>query len=611
MLSQYDPIKVDFILREESAPPPFPPATDRAAWNAIKDAVGAEQVNAIIAAAEIAAREPIPELPATLFLEFFRSGSRQEYETPWFHRRDMMAELAIAECLENQGRFLDPLLNVAWAICEESSWEFPAHHHDLPDVERPTIGLFAALTGTQLAELVLLIGEHMHPLLEKRIRHEVDQRILTPFLTRHDFWWLHHTPGNTTCNWTAVCSGNVIATAIYLECDRARLAEVIARGARSLDDYLETFDSEGGSTEGPGYWGFGFGNYVLAGHLVHQRTNGRIDFFADDLVRKIALFPLRTMLSPNTFVNFSDCDPDITLPVPLLVFLAQHYRVDGLMQLANMQRQRPPHHHNSALSWMLRDLVWRPDPALDQPAIPAQHDWYPDMQWMIARFNPADPDALVLAVKGGHNNEMHNQNDVGNIIVHHHRTSPVADIGRGRYTRAYFAAGRYEFFMNTSLGHSLPVPNGCAQLPGETYAAYVLEHRADDTGDLLRLDLKAAYPPEADLAALVRTVTLHRDSGHGWVELVDEVTFESGAGTFESVLTTFGSAEIGSDTVQINVDGVLLEIDYDPSVVAARVEVMNDVDLAAGPRDVTRVIFALPVLAKMAQVRLCIKALTG
>ena len=158
MLSQYHPVIVDLILREETAPPPFPPARDRAAWNAIRAALGAERCQAMIAAAEAAAAQPVPPLPAALFLEFFRSGDRQTYETPWFQRREMLADLALAECLEDQGRFLDPLLTVAWAICEESSWEFPAHHADLPDVEKPEIGLFAALTATQLAESRPAVG---------------------------------------------------------------------------------------------------------------------------------------------------------------------------------------------------------------------------------------------------------------------------------------------------------------------------------------------------------------------------------------------------------------------------------------------------------------------
>ena len=39
-------------------------------------------------------------------------------------------------------------------------------------------------------------------------------------------------------------------------------------------------------------------------------------------------------------------------------------------------------------------------------------------------------------------------------------------------------------------------------------------------------------------------------------------------------------------------------------MVAARVEVVKDVDLATGPQDVTRVIFALAAPAQAAQVRL-------
>lgn len=607
MLSQYDPINVDLILRAESAPPVFPPAIDRAAWDAIKAAIGPDTYARMIRDAETAAATPIPALPATLFLEFFRSGDRRMYENPWFERRALLADLALAECLEYEGRFLDPLLNIAWAICEESSWELPAHHRDLPDVTYPTIGLFSALTGTQLAELVVLLGPELHPMLEQRIRHEVDVRILTPFLARHDFWWLHPQPNRKLNNWTGVCVGNVIATAIYLEPDPSRLAEVIARGARSFDDYLATFDSEGGSTEGPGYWGFGFGNYVLAAHLVHQRTNGRVDFFADELIRNIAQFPLRTMLSPDVFVNFSDCDAEISLSVALLSFLAQHYQLDDLMRLANMQAKNALDRGNSALSWGLRDLVWRPDPALDERAIPAKHDWYPDMQWMIARYDPADPAALMLAVKGGHNDEMHNQNDVGNLIVHVNQTSVIADIGRGRYTRQYFTEElRYGFFVNASTGHSLPVPNGCAQLPGEAYAAQVLDHQAGDLRDRLVLQLKDAYPPDADLASLTRSVTLHRAAPRGWIELIDEVTFASDPGTFESVLTTFGSVEIGVDVVRIVDQGTVLMVAYDPDVVVAQTELVADVDLATGPRDVIRVIFAPADPVQSVTVRLVI-----
>ena len=78
---------------------------------------------------------------------------------------------------------------------------------------------------------------------------------------------MYNTRDRNTNNWNAVCNGNIVSAAILLEDDNARLAEIIARAARSLDDYLETFDADGGSTEGPGYWSYGYGNYVLMAQL--------------------------------------------------------------------------------------------------------------------------------------------------------------------------------------------------------------------------------------------------------------------------------------------------------------------------------------------------------
>jgi hypothetical protein len=563
MLSKYNPVIVDYILNQESAPPPFPPASNREAWNAVRERIGQERYDELIAGAEAASRAAIPPLTAVHFLEFFRSGDRAGYEALWFSRRTMLEELTLAECLEFQGRFLDPLLSMAWAICEESSWEFPAHHYDLPDVERPVIGLFSAITATQLAEVVLLLGEQIHPLLEKRIRFEADQRIITPFLTRHDFWWLHPCPGRDLNNWTAVCVGNVIATAIYLERNTSRLAEVIARGASSLDDYLATFDSEGGSTEGPAYWDFGFGNFVLAAHLVHQRSNGIIDFFAEPIVGKIAQFPLRTSLSPRYFVNFSDCDATAMLSVPLLAFLGQQLEMEDLIRLGNRQSQYGSRRNNSALSWALRDLFWYPETTLGDNLIPANEDWFPDIMWMLARYEPQNPDALVLAAKGGHNDEMHNQNDVGNFIVHVNQTSVIADVGRGRYTRIYFAdATRYDHFVNSSMGHSVPVVNGQLQLTGRSAEAKLLKHRSDEKISQMVLEMKDAYPSEAKLMSLKRQIALHRQAPRGWVELIHDVEFD-GEGTFESPLTTFGTAQIEPNCVHITDGTGALDVQFD------------------------------------------------
>jgi hypothetical protein len=245
---------------------------------------------------------------------------------------------------------------------------------------------------------------------------------------------------------------------------------------------------------------------------------------------------------------------------------------------------------------------------------------------MFARVDPADPDALVLAAKGGHNGEMHNQNDVGHFIVQLNGEQIIADIGRGRFTRAYFGEKRYEDFSCQSFGHACPVPNGQMQGPhtapvrygdsswgefreemrGSNYHATLLEHHADETLDLMKIEMKNAYLPEADLDSLVRTVALHRDTGQPWVEVVDEVAFASKPGTYESVLTTFGEVQINGGEVFIQGEKGALRVTYDTATVQARLDVVADVPLTSGVQDVRRVIFEFPQPQLSGTVRLMI-----
>jgi hypothetical protein len=225
---------------------------------------------------------------------------------------------------------------------------------------------------------------------------------------------------------------------------------------------------------------------------------------------------------------------------------------------------------------------------------------------MIVRCNPSDPDALVLAVKGGHNAEMHNHNDVGAMIVHWQRESLIIDPGPGRYTHAYFSERRFEHPAAASVGHSVPVPKGRQQQPGAEHRAKVVEHLASAEADRLVLELREAYPRDAGLLTLQRSVTLHRTAPHAWVELVDQVTFAAEDGMLATVLVTFAGVEIKSSRVTLRGDRGQLLIDFDPTYVNARVEVLPQVDLMSGPTDLHRVVFSLHAPVRTGSVRLAI-----
>lgn len=603
MLSRYNPIIIDQVLRQVEPEPIFPPITNRGAWETAARTLDPRELETLIHDAEQDSQRPIPTATATDWLEFQRTGQREGHQELRRDRMQMLHNLAFAECFENRGRFLDGILNVAWAICEESSWVMPAHYAPLPDVDYPYIDLGAASIAFDLAELDVILGSVLDSVLRRRIRREIEQRIITPYLTRHDFWWLHNSLDRTMNNWTAVCNCGIAAAAIHLlNDDPARQAEVLARATRSMDDYLATFDADGGSSEGPGYWDYGFSSFTMLAHLVEARTQGQIDFFAEEAIREIAQFPLKTMLAPGVSVNFSDSDPYLSFTRSHLAFLAQRLKLPQLATLATMQPQAG---RQGDIVWGLRNLFWQVPATAPTRFVPNRHDWFSEMMWMIARNDPKDPTELVLAAKGGHNDEMHNQNDVGNFIVFVQGEAIIPDIGRGRYTKDYFdPEKRYDHLVNASLGHSVPMPNGQLQGTGATFTAQLLQHQTTDSKDQLIIEMKDAYPPEAGLASLKRNLTLHRNEDLPWVELVDSFSFADAPGTFDSALTTFGHVEVGEEGMVIQGDRAKLRVTFEPEKVRVRVDTYNEVDLAHGPRDVHRIVFTWREPAQQGELRL-------
>jgi hypothetical protein len=578
---------VRLVLETAPAFAPFPRrgTTEIAA---LRDKAGEAEIAALLARAEADMADPIPALPAELYFDFQRTGRREGYEDAQRQRRNMLYRLTLAEWLDGKGRFTDAIENIAWARLEETNWAWPAHARTLDMPDRPTLDLAAAMTALDLAETAYLAGQDFSPSLLARIRSEVDRRAIRPFLERNDIWWLHTTPEKQVNNWTAVCVAGVVGAACYLETDLDRLAEIIARGLHSLADYLETFDSQGGSSEGPDYWSYGFGNYVVLAHLLHARTGGAIDLLAGELIRDIAQFPLRTVMAPGVWVSFSDSDSNASFHPGLLTHLSERLELPELTALG-MRNDFVVDHFNQ-FAWPLRQFAW-PLPETNTEFGGSRHDWYQDMAWMISRLDPAEPGSLRLAVKGGHNDEMHNQNDVGSLIVVSNGKVVLTDPGRGRYSKAYFGPDRYSNIFASSRGHSVPFINGHEQVEGADRAASVLRHTHDGSQDVLELDMAAAYPEDAGLKTLQRSVTLER-AGAGRVLVEDHFTFAAGDGQFQSVLVTPLAVTTESDAVVIGDAKGGVRVAFDGGALDVSLDQHKQAEKQYQPAvDLTRVVF--------------------
>ncbi|MEO8683641.1 MAG: heparinase II/III family protein [Devosia sp.] len=558
--------------------------------DAIRAQVGQQAIDALLARARTDATAPVPALPAELYFEYQRTGRREGYEDAQRQRRNMLYRLTLAEWLEQRGEFVAAIENLVWARLEETNWAWPAHARTLDFPDRPTVDLAAAMTGLDLAETDYLVGEKLSPSLRARLRSETNRRTIAPFLERNDHWWLHPTPARQVGNWTAVCVAGVVGAACYFETDLDRLAEIIARGLHSLADYLETFDSQGGSSEGPDYWSYGFGNYVVLAHLLHARTGGQIDLLADPMVREVAQFPVRTVLTQGLWASFSDSDSNASFYPGLLTHLAERLDLPALTELG-MRNNFEVDHFNQ-FAWPLRQFAW-PLPERNVAFGGTPHDWFGDMAWMISRLDPADPKSLRLAIKGGHNDEMHNQNDVGSLIVVSQGKIVLTDPGRGRYSKAYFGPDRYDNIMTSSRGHSVPVVNGYEQAAGADHAATVLSQSHEADGDTMAIDMAAAYPAAAGLTELRRTIAFDRQAPGGRIRLSDSFAFGNGGGDFQSVLVTPLGVDVGSGEVRIgDTEGGVL-VAFDPSQVDVSTEHHAGVEKQYAPSvDLTRVLFA-------------------
>nr|WP_248306336.1 heparinase II/III family protein [Devosia oryzisoli] len=590
----------------EAAPDfaPFPKAG--AGFDHIRAALGSEPLAALTTAAKADIGQPIPALPAELYLDFLRTGRREGYEDAQRERRNMLYRLSLAEWLGGDNEFAAAAENILWARLEETNWAWPAHARTLDMPDRPTVDLAAAMTGLDLAEIDYLLGDRLSPQVRAWIRSEVDRRTITPFLSRNDHWWLHTTPQKQVNNWTAVCVAGVVGAACYLETNLDRLAEIITRGLHSLADYLETFDSQGGSSEGPDYWSYGFGNYVVLAQLLSERTGGALDLFEDPMMREIAQFPVRTVMTTGIWASFSDSDSNPQFHPGLLSHLASRLDLPMLTQLGT---------HNdfsvdifNQFVWPLRQYAW-PLPKETTVYGGVAHDWFEDMGWMLSRLDAADPTSLRLAVKAGHNDEMHNQNDVGSLIVVSGGTVVLTDPGRGRYSKAYFSPQRYDNLMASSRGHSVPVVNGQEQAEGRDRAATVVEHVHGENADRLVFDFADAYPDDAGLQSLRRSVTFDRRAAGGAIEVHDDFALSHG-GSFQSVLVTPLDASLAPGEVRIGKEGAGVAVRFDTDALQASTEIHRGVEKQYAPAvDLTRVLFTPKSAAASGSVKLRITPL--
>lgn len=503
---------------------PFPKRTDRARWTGI-----AREKREQLLAWGNEALAGYPMLTATRFLAFSRTGNRQVYEQPYFARRSLLMGAALAECAADDGRYLDAVIDGIWCICEESAWVLSAHNgsdhpgappmaaRPLPDVTNPYVDLFAAQTAATLADVLYLLQDRLDavsPLIARRARREIDLRVVTPFLTHDDFWWMGMIRRDVN-NWTPWIVSNVIDVLLLLERDAHRRSEGIARGMRMLDSYPAVLPPDGGCDEGAGYFNMAGAALADALQSVYAATGGRVSFYHEPLIRRIAAFPLHAHIDGPYFINFADCDAMPRMDGERLLHLGRRTDNPALAALGAQALARRNDVRPLDTPQMNRVLFTLFAAAPEQPALTQSPSYLalPDLQVFSWRHG-----GMYLAAKGGHNGESHNHNDVGTFLLYTDGQPRVIDLGNCVYTAKTFGPERYTLMNTRSRNHNVPLIGAMEQAAGREHAATGVT--SDRHG--LRLDIAAAYPKEAGVCRLCRTFAI---DGNG-MTLTDDIELD-------------------------------------------------------------------------------------
>jgi hypothetical protein len=554
-----DDIRNSLIAREEWHP--FPTRDEREGWEGLDE----ETRQGLIANGEAYLGHEWTVFRATQFMEMARTGLRSLYGSLRQPHRNALTALVLAECVEGKGRFLDDIVDGIWALCEESWWGKPWHLSrqkvgaNLSNIDDPHIDLFVAETASLLSWTCYLLEPQINDwsaMIMPRVDHEMQERMLTPLLEREDYHWMGFKGRagrglHRVNNWNPWIISNWVTSVLLMERDPERRVAGLHKTMRALDNFIDPYPKDGGCDEGPGYWGRAGASMFECLESYYGATNQKVDVYGDQLIKNIGTFITKVQVFENWFVNFADASALVN-PSPFLVHQYGKRIGDKDLMSAGAYyalRGRDRDGNGGSIARQLPALFHGSEVEATEPRQPLPgYAWLPEIQVMTARDKAGSGDGLYVAMKGGHNSESHNHNDVGHFIVYTDGEPVIIDAGVEAYTGKTFSSERYDIWTMQSAYHSLPTINGVMQDPGIEFAAKDASSENDTEKASIALDIADAYPPEANLKTWRRNLTLTRGQE---IHVVDQYELTEAANTIQLSLLTPCTVEVSEGKITL------------------------------------------------------------
>ena len=450
----------------------------------------------------------IPVLKFSIEMEYFKNGKRAGFERLYFLRRRQMTVYAILSLIypENEEYFIN-LCNVVAAICDEYSWQVPAHRPNENRNKNDGHSLFAAETALYLAEIKSIFADRFDPCLTMRIKDAIERKILTSYegrITGVEYKEIKN-------NWAPVCAGSIGLAFMYEAPERYE--KIRPRIEKCMENYLSGISEDGGTPEGADYWRYGFGFYTLYYETLKRAYSEKYAAgLYKEKAKKLAEFYSAILLDENNAVSFSDAGADAECSVWLAYFLNREY---GIL----LPPEKKLGINTEQFSTTIRAFLYY-TPTCKWDGLPCGEKYFDKLGWYIKRGK-----SYSFAAKGGANDieDNHNHNDIGSFIVTSGGKQVLCDLGSPQYNASNFGKTRYKVINNSSLGHSVPIINGEEQLVGNDVFGEI------SVSDKIYVDLKNAYS--------VKTEKLERSFALAENELTMTDEFDFGLDIVERLVT--------------------------------------------------------------------------
>lgn len=510
---------------------------------------------------------------ATDYIEYERTGNRSVMEARFETNNRAIADLLMAELAEGKGRFIDQLINGVFHGCEMTSWSLSAHVQNqktkraLPTYSDPVFDLMDGEVGGLLSCVYYFLKEEFNkvdPEITRRLRHELQVKVLDPYLKNNSFGWMaRNKKGSPQNNWNPWCNSNALLAFMLLEDNKETLTDAVYESMRSVDQYLNFIKGDGACDEGPSYWVDAAGRLLDYLQMLSAITHGRVDVFDNMLIKDMGEYICRSYVGNGWVINFADA-PAKGDGGPYLAYrYGEAVNSELLMHYAgsirgNLSAPTPSTSMYRVLKALeVKDRLAR----VSSEIITSPFTWYPETELCYL----ANGNGLFLATKGGFNNESHNHNDVGSFNLYIDKNPIIIDVGVGTYTRQTFSDERYSIWMMQSNYHNLPMINGIPEKEGAKYKSRNVIAKQN----YFSLDIAGAYPEVAQVEKWTRSYTLRGEE----LVLSDEFSLKKAISHNVINFMTWGSVANEQDgLVIITVNGIKALLTYDSRSFKLQVE---------------------------------------